>query len=245
MDVWGGENLEISFRVWQCGGRLEIIPCSRVGHVFRKQHPYSFPGGSGNVFTRNTRRAAEVWMDEYKEFYYSAVPSAKLVAFGNIDDRLAVRRRNQCKPFKWYLENVYPELRVPKKDALAFGAIKQGDTVCLDTLGNVEGGDLGVYECHDSGGNQEFTFNKKYQIRHMDLCLSVMDGVAEGASVKLMKCNPASFLQKFDASNGEIRARGHDLCMASHNVRRTGITLQRCSNVGSQNWVFTMDNIQS
>lgn len=133
MDIWGGENLELSFRIWQCGGSLEIIPCSRVGHVFRKQHPYSFPGGNGYVFAHNSRRVAEVWMDNYKHFYYKMYPASKLVPFGNIDNRLTLRNRLKCKPFHWYLENIYPELlnsnEIKKEIKKVF--IKQGN-YCIE-----------------------------------------------------------------------------------------------------------------
>ncbi|KAK6622122.1 hypothetical protein RUM44_001929 [Polyplax serrata] len=112
MNIWGGENLEISFRIWMCGGSLELIPCSRVGHVFRKRRPYGAPNGE-DTMTRNSLRVANVWMDDYKEFFYKQHPDAKNVPYGDISDRLELRRDLHCHSFEWYLQNIYPELILP------------------------------------------------------------------------------------------------------------------------------------
>ena len=43
-----------------CGGELELVPCSRVGHIFRKRQPYTFPGGVDQILVNNNMRLAEV-----------------------------------------------------------------------------------------------------------------------------------------------------------------------------------------
>ncbi|KHJ96643.1 hypothetical protein OESDEN_03389 [Oesophagostomum dentatum] len=153
MQVWGGENLEISFRVWMCGGSLEIHPCSRVGHVFRKQTPYTFPGGTAKVIHHNAARTAEVWMDRYKQFFYKMVPSARNVDPGDVSERRQLRSNLQCKSFEWYLRNVYPEAPLPY-DFISLGSISNTDSnKCFDTMAKKDGPVM-LQSCHGSGGNQ-------------------------------------------------------------------------------------------
>lgn len=53
---------------------MEIVPCSHIGHLFRAS-TYSFVGDQFKIIAKNNIRVIEVWMDEYKNFYYLHHPS--------------------------------------------------------------------------------------------------------------------------------------------------------------------------
>ena len=87
-----------------CGGEMLNMPCSRVGHVYRRNVPYTYNKPFAAVI--NFKRVAEVWMDEFKELLYRGNPMVRSQNAGNISERLKIRERNKCKSFRWYLLNV-------------------------------------------------------------------------------------------------------------------------------------------
>ena len=110
LDIWGGEQYELSFKIWQCGGEMLDAPCSRIGHIYRGYAPFDNPRKK-DFLTKNYKRVAEVWMDEYKEFLYMRSPGKyEKTDAGDLTEQFAVRERNKCKPFKWFLENIAPDL---------------------------------------------------------------------------------------------------------------------------------------
>ena len=139
MEIWGGENLELSFRIWQCGGRLEIHPCSHVGHIFRDFHPYSFNGK--DTHGTNTLRTVLVWMDiEYQRYFFMHRNDLKNINAGDLRNRFKLKEELKCKSFKWYLDNIYTEKKfIFDVDAKAYGYVRNGiSNLCLDNLNREE-----------------------------------------------------------------------------------------------------------
>lgn len=137
LDIWGGENIELSLRLWQCGGQVKIVPCSHVAHIFRKSSPYTFRPGRevADILYTNLARVAEVWMDDWRFFFYALNPIVnrtlnkvgKDKALINIDDRKKLRSDLKCQNFEWFLDNVWPEHFFPKPDRF-FGKLRQDVT---------------------------------------------------------------------------------------------------------------------
>ncbi|XP_045699840.1 polypeptide N-acetylgalactosaminyltransferase 9 isoform X1 [Phyllostomus hastatus] len=253
MEVYGGENIELGMRVWQCGGSMEVLPCSRVAHIERTRKPYN--NDIDYYAKRNALRAAEVWMDGFKSHVYMAwnIPMTNPgVDFGDVSERRALRQRLKCRSFKWYLENVYPEMRT-YNNTLTYGEVRNSKAsgYCLDQ--GAEDDDRAIlYPCHGMS-SQLVRYSTEGLLQLGPLgstaflpdskCL-VDDGRARAPALR--KCEdvarPAQRLWDFTQS-GPIVSRDTGRCLevemskdANFGLR---LVMQRCSGQkwAIRNWV--------
>ena len=101
--VWGAENMELSLKIWLCGGRLVQVPCSVTGHMYRTHDAHKWTndnftdmkvklgidgdeegafrlrdskrnvGLMQRIWLRNNIRVAKLWLGNWRKYYYKEV----------------------------------------------------------------------------------------------------------------------------------------------------------------------------
>ncbi|CBZ50615.1 putative UDP-N-acetyl-D-galactosamine:polypeptide N-acetylgalactosaminyltransferase T3 [Neospora caninum Liverpool] len=208
---WGTENLELSFRLWQCGGVLECAPCSRVYHIFRKGGSgYSSPGDSIAINKMRTM----MWMDEYADLAWRVIGQPKVnYRPESLEKRREWRKRKGCKSFRWFMENVFPEGDVVTLDDVPYlGPLRNAKVeMCLDNMGWASPGHaVGLGRCH-GGETQTFMFFRKVghvmPVNDDEACLQ--------PSGKLDWCRGTSQFWWDFTSSGQLMFRETKQCLSA------------------------------
>eukprot|EP00928_Gymnodinium_smaydae_P089952 TRINITY_DN73821_c0_g1_i1.p1 TRINITY_DN73821_c0_g1~~TRINITY_DN73821_c0_g1_i1.p1 ORF type:complete len:460 (+),score=55.53 TRINITY_DN73821_c0_g1_i1:47-1426(+) len=110
---WGGDHVELSFKTWRCGGSIEIVPCSRIGHLFRDPQHRPYPVDVDQV-VKNYDRLARIWWKDHLSYFHRMKPEAVSMSHVGLE-KVYEQHRNLkeklgCRDHQWYIDNVDHEM---------------------------------------------------------------------------------------------------------------------------------------
>ncbi|CAG5112931.1 Oidioi.mRNA.OKI2018_I69.chr2.g7095.t1.cds [Oikopleura dioica] len=249
LEIWGGENFELSYKLWQCGGELLFVPCSRVGHTYR------MPGWGGNgtpdelrgknFIAINYNRVIETWWDEnYKKYYYQRRPENKNVDVGDLTDVLAIKEKLQCKDFSWYMREIaydipkYWPMVQPKNQA--WGVLKNEGTGLCPNSRNSKQVDYPDYLYDTEKSEEELAFLENlYQEQIFDALRGEAIQADAGCNVRL------SLTWREDIRIGDGPVKNNAMCWDDSMGANKRISYWSCHNGhGNQLYKYLPDTKQ-
>ncbi|XP_058127564.1 putative polypeptide N-acetylgalactosaminyltransferase 9 [Anopheles ziemanni] len=245
-DIYGIENIELSMKSWMCGGRMVIVPCSRVAHVWKRTHPY-LDRVNVDVILRNSMRLAEVWMDEYRQVIFDVygVPRYFEDLFGSVDERKAVRKRAQCGTFRNYILQNFPEITNPLVPGAFRGEVRNAalsPDLCLTRSFATK--TLSMAPCDGLKQQQFWTHNFYHELNNYSTCIEPKRlPIPHRYRAELARCNrvekPGSQRWSYLLSSEQIRSESVGQCLAVDSSR--SITIEPCDSMSSnQRWSITL-----
>ena len=240
---YGAEHVELSFRVWMCGGSMESIPCSNVGHIYRefnrfgaKQDPLLKNVDISSILNRNDARVAEVWLDDYKDIFYH-FRGLRSSDKGDLSGRIALRERLQCKSFAWFLKTVCRDQYVPDRhpaERSYKNSMAGADDLCIDGAFKRKGA-VQLKPCRTSHTQLvSFTQGGYLQlakfVQHVLTCIRI-------EMVSQMECDVAPVWQVSPRDQaGEMKLAGK--CLTRGTDSGDQVRLRACDGRAGQQWLF-------
>ncbi|XP_077676228.1 polypeptide N-acetylgalactosaminyltransferase 18 isoform X2 [Eretmochelys imbricata] len=170
------------------------------------------------------------------------------IDIGDISERKALRKKLQCKTFRWYLVSVYPEMRM-YSDTIAYGVLQNSlkSDLCLDQGPDTENIPI-MYICHGmTPQNVYYTSNQQIHVGVLSPTIDDDDNrclVDVNSRPRLIECNYAKAkrmkLYWQFTQGGPIQNRKSKRCLElqenSDNEFGFQLVLQKCTG---QRWSIT------
>uniref|UniRef100_A0A8C4VMU2 Polypeptide N-acetylgalactosaminyltransferase n=1 Tax=Gopherus evgoodei TaxID=1825980 RepID=A0A8C4VMU2_9SAUR len=234
MEVYGGENVELGIRVRKLEkSTLVLLFLTRVGMVERQFY---------------LRKNCFDVTDTFSVFLTLLCAQDSGIDIGDISERKALRKKLQCKTFRWYLVSVYPEMRM-YSDTIAYGVLQNSlkSDLCLDQGPDTENIPI-MYICHGmTPQNVYYTSNQQIHVGVLSPTIDDDDNrclVDVNSRPRLIECNYAKAkrmkLYWQFTQGGPIQNRKSKRCLElqenSDNEFGFQLVLQKCTG---QRWSIT------
>uniref|UniRef100_A0A7N4PTV1 Polypeptide N-acetylgalactosaminyltransferase n=1 Tax=Sarcophilus harrisii TaxID=9305 RepID=A0A7N4PTV1_SARHA len=264
--VRGGFNWGLHFK-W------DLVPFSELGGPEGAIAPIKSPTMAGGLFAMNRHyfnelgqydSGMDIWGGEnleisFREQYFSLRPELKLKSYGNISERVELRKKLGCKSFKWYLDNIYPEMQLsgpnakpqqpvfinrgPKRPKiLQRGRLYHLQTnKCLAAQGHPsqKGGLVVLKVCDYSDPNQVWIYNEEHELILNNLLCLDMSETRSSDPPRLMKCHGSGGSQQWILGKNSRLYQvsvGQCLKVVDPLSRKGYVTMAICDGSSPQQW---------